>query len=106
MALEIRLSIGSVTLCDLVDHVGRMETLRATMLRVDQFVEDEEQAIGVDRAGIEIVVAIFRIVEVEAAELAELDQAGDDHLDIDVRGMVAEVDEADRPCGPRVWAIR
>ena len=66
-------------------------------LGIDQFVEDEEQPIGIDRAGVEIVVAIFRIVEVEAAELPELDQPRDDHLDVDVRRVVAEVDQADRP---------
>ena len=31
----------------------------------------------------------------EAAELAELDQPRDDHLDVHVRRMVAEVDEAE-----------
>ena len=50
----------------------------------------------VDRAGVEIVVAVFRVVEVEAAELAEAGEAGDDLLDVDVRRVVAEVDEAAR----------
>ena len=55
---------------------------------------------------IEIVVAVFRIVEVEAAELVELDQPRDDHLDVGVRRVVAEIDQADRPSGRARWAIR
>ena len=78
----------------LVEHVGRIEAVGAAQFGIDQFVEDEEQPVGIDRAGIEIVVAIFGIVEVEAAELPELDQPRDDHLDVDVGRMVAEVDEA------------
>ena len=57
--------------------MGRVEIGVAT-LGIHQLVEDQEQAVGVDRAGVEVVVAVLRIVEVEAAELAELDQAGDD----------------------------
>ena len=71
-----------------------MEILGAAQLGIDQFVEDQEQPVGIDRAGVEVVVAIFGIVEMEAAELAELDQPRDDHLDIDVRRVVAEVDQA------------
>jgi hypothetical protein len=73
----IRLSMGSVTLwlwssmCAGVEAVGLVQRFS-----IDQLVEDEEQAVGVDRAGVEVVVAIFRIVEVEAAELPELDQPG------------------------------
>ncbi|MNE95757.1 hypothetical protein D3C80_1938910 [compost metagenome] len=76
----------------LVDHVGRMETLDPAVFGIDQFVEDEEQAIGVDRTRIEIVIAIFGIVEVEAPEFLELDQAGDDYFDIGIGRMVAEID--------------
>ena len=78
----------------LVEHVRRVEVLGAAVLGIDQLVEDQEQPEGVDRAGIEVVVAVLRVVEVEAAELAELDQPGDDHLDVDVRRVVAEVDQA------------
>ena len=94
MALTIRLSIGSVTLCDWSSMCAGWKP-GAALLGVDQLVEDEEQPVGVDRAGVEVVVAVLRIVEVEAAELAELDQPRDDHLDVDVRRMVAEVDEAE-----------
>ena len=79
----------------LVEHVRRVEVLGAAQLGIDQLVEDQEQPERIDRAGVEVVVAIFGIVEVEAAELAELDQPRDDHLDVDVRRMVAEVDEAE-----------
>ena len=48
----------------------------------------------VDRAGVEVVVAVLRVVEVEAAEFPEPREAGDDLLDVHVRRMVAEVDQA------------
>lgn len=80
----------------LVDHMGGMEALHATMFGIYQLVEDEEQAVRLDGAGIQIVIAIFRIVEVETTELAELDEPGDDHLDIGVRRMVTEINEAER----------
>ena len=54
----------------LVEHVGGIKARRAARARVDQFVEDEEQAERVDRSGVEIVVAIFRIVEVKAGRAA------------------------------------
>ena len=86
----------------LVDHVGRIEVRRVRKLRVHQLVEDEEELVGIDGAGIEVVVAVFRIVEVEAAEFLELDQPRDDHLDVGVRRVVAEVDQAIRPAAERV----
>ena len=78
----------------LVEHVGRVEARRAARGGVDQFVEDQEQAERLDRAGVEIVVAVFGIVEMEAGELAEADEPRDDLLDIDVRRVVAEIDQA------------
>src|SRR3984885_8060711 len=43
----------------LIEHVGRIEPRRAADAGVNELVENEEQAEGVDRAGVEIVVAIF-----------------------------------------------
>src|SRR5215207_8601762 len=80
----------------LVEHVGRRELLDLRQLGVHQLVEDEEELEGLDRARVEVVVAVLRVVEVEAGELAELDEARDDHLDVDVRRVVAEVYEAER----------
>ena len=54
----------------LVQHVHRVEVRIGFGL--DQFVEHKEQSIGVDAAGIEIVVAVFAVVEVKSAQLAEL----------------------------------
>ncbi len=107
---EVRLDVGAREfrgarhqgldgVCDvvrLVEHVGRVEALDTCQLRVHQLVEDEEELEGLDRAGVEVVVAVLRVVEVEAGELAELDEARDDHLDVDVRRVVAEVHEAER----------
>ncbi len=80
----------------LVEHVSGVELRRAALRGVDEFVEDEVEAERVDGAGVEIVVAVFGIVEVEAGELAGADQARDDLLDIDVRRVVAEIDETAR----------
>ena len=49
---------------------------------------------GLDRADGEVVVAVLRVVEVEAAEPADHRQAAHDLLDVRVRQVVAEVDEA------------
>ena len=78
----------------LIEHIGGRKTLRAARLGVDQFVEDQEQPERLDRAGVEIVVAIFGIVEMEAAEFPEAHEARDDLLDIDVGRVMAEIDEA------------
>ena len=86
----------------LVEHVRRRDVFRAPPFRVDKLVEDEEEPERIDRTGVEIVVAVFRIVEVEAAELFRMDEARDDHLDVHVRRMVAEVDEAEGPRSKRL----
>ncbi len=78
----------------LVQHMRRLEARRAAQLGIHQLIEDQEQAERIDRAGVEIVVAIFRIVEMEAAQPAELDEARHDHLDIDIGRMMAEIDQA------------
>ena len=75
----------------LVDHVREVKARR--LLQFDQLVEHQEQPERLDRAGIQIVVAVFRVVEMEAAQLPGLDQPGDDHLDVHVRGVVAQVDQ-------------
>ncbi len=77
----------------LVQHVRRVEALGLVDLGIHQLIEHQEQPVGIDGTGIKIVIAIFGIVEVEAAQLAELDEARDDHLDIDVRRMVPEIDK-------------
>ena len=65
----------------LVEHVGRIEAVDLTRLRVDQLIEDQEDPERIDGAGVEVVVAVLRVIEVEPAELAELDQPRDDLLD-------------------------
>ena len=64
------------------------------MLGIDKLIEDEEQTEGIDRAGIEIVVAVFRIVEMEAGEPPGADEARNDLLDVGGRRVMAEIDEA------------
>ena len=72
-----------------------LEVRRLGELGLDQFVEHQEQAERLDRAGVEIVVAVLRIVEMETAEALRMHQARDDHLDVHVRRVVTEVDEAE-----------
>jgi hypothetical protein len=78
----------------LIDHVGGSEAFRLTALGIDQLVEDQKQPKRLDRTAIEIVVAIFGIVEMEARELLEANEPSDDLLDIYVRRVMAEIDEA------------
>lgn len=78
----------------LVDHVRRPESGEPLALREHELVEDEEQAVRPDGPGGEVVVAVLGVVEVEAAELPGPEQPGDDELDVRVRQVVPEVDEA------------
>ena len=80
----------------LVEHVGRPEVRRLGELGFHELVEHEEQAERLDGARVEIVVAVLRIVEMEAAEPLRMHQARDDHFDVHVRRVVAEIDEAER----------
>ena len=86
---------------DRVGHVVRLiEHVRGLQRHlapggVGQLVEHQEQPVRIDRARIQVIVAVFRVVEVEAAEPPGMDQARDDHLDVDVRCMVTEVDQAE-----------
>jgi len=77
----------------LVEHVGRGEVGRTVKLGIHQLVEDEEELEGLDGARVEIVVPVLAVVEMESRKLPELDEPGHDHLDVHVRGMVAEVHE-------------
>ena len=54
-------------------------------------IKNEKELEGVDRATIKVIVTIFTVVEVEATQFAELDQAGDDHLNVDVWSVVSKV---------------
>ena len=60
---------------------------------IDDLVEDQEELQRVDRAGHQVVVGVLAVVEVEAAQLVLVEQDRDDVLDVDARGMVAQVDQ-------------
>ena len=79
-----------------VEHMGRVEVGRPALRRVDEFVERPEQAERIDRARVEVVVAVFRIVEMKARQASDADETRDDLLDVDGRRMMAKVDEATR----------
>jgi hypothetical protein len=89
----------------LVEHVGGIEARQLLDLGFDQLVEDQEQLEGLDRSGVEVVVAVLAVVEVEARELAELDQPGHDHLDVDVLRVVPEVHERAGPLSELARAV-
>jgi hypothetical protein len=76
--------------------VRRLEVRHLAPLRIDQLVEDQEQPVGIDRAGVQVVVAVFGIVEMESAEAARMDQPRDDHLDVHIGRVMPEVDQAER----------
>ena len=54
-------------------------------------VEDAEQLVGVGRPDQKVVVGIKAAVEMEPAQTAEPQQAGDDELDVGPRSVVARV---------------
>jgi hypothetical protein len=75
----------------LVDHVAGAESVTRVQFCLDQFVENQEQLVRIDRARIEIVVTIFAVVEMEPAQLAEAVQPRDDLLDVGVGRVMADV---------------
>src|SRR5208282_2275731 len=82
----------------LIEHVGRREARSATQLGVHELIENQENLERVDRAGVQIVVAIFGIVEVKAAKALKLDQARNDLLDVRGRRMMTQVHQALHVC--------
>ena len=78
----------------LVDHVRRLKSRARVELGFDQLIEDQEELVRIDSPGVEIVVAVFAVIEMKAPELAEAVQARHDLLDIDIGGVVAEIDQA------------
>jgi len=59
----------------------------------EYLVEDAEDLVGIDRAEGEVVVGVFAVVEMEAAEHFQVEQPGDNLLDILRLIMVAGIDE-------------
>ena len=49
----------------LVYHIARIKAAARTHFGFYQFVEDQEELMGVDTAAIEVVVAILAIIEVD-----------------------------------------
>src|SRR6185369_3193258 len=80
----------------LVQHVCRIEIRNAVELRINELVKNEKELKRFDRSRIEIVVPILAVVEMKTRELTKLNQPRDDHLDIDIRRVVTEVNEAER----------
>ena len=74
-----------------VDHESKIERAR-----IDELRENRKQAKRIDRPRGEIVVAVTRIVEVEAPEAAGHRQTAHDLLDVRVRQVVAEIHEDTR----------
>jgi hypothetical protein len=89
----------------LVEHIRGIEPRDGRIQRrIDQLVENQEQLERFDRPRVEVVVAVLAVVEVEPAELSELDQPRDDLFDVDVRRVVAEIDERERAIAERLRA--
>src|SRR3954447_1981012 len=58
---------------------------------VDQFIKNKEQLERLNGAGIQVVVAVLAVVEMESAEFLELDQPRDDHFYINVRRVMPQI---------------
>ncbi len=77
----------------LINHVSWMKVLHTAIIRINQFVENKEQAIRINRPRIKIIIAIFAVVEVKAAKLSKLHQPGNDHFDIGIWGVMAKINQ-------------
>jgi hypothetical protein len=82
-----------------------VKTLHARALGIDELVENQEQLKGLHRPGIEVVVSVLAVVEMEPAELSELNQARDDQLDVHVRRMMSEIDQRPRAIAELAGAV-
>ena len=90
--LDRRLDLGLLVVA-LVDHVGDLRHLAAVGGKEMDFVEDAEDLVGVDRAERQVVIGVFAVVEVEAAEHVLVEEPRHDLLDVDRVVVVAGVDE-------------
>src|SRR5690349_6155013 len=78
----------------LIEHIRRAETWNPTQFGIDQLIKYKEQLKRLYRARIEIIVAILAVVKVKPAEFAELDQPRHYLLDIYIRSVMSQIDEA------------
>src|SRR5580658_2687009 len=78
----------------LIQHVDWREAGSAAQLSIHQLVEYQENLERIDGAGIQIVVAIFGIVEMKAAKALKLNQARNDLLDVGRGRVMTEVYQA------------
>ena len=75
----------------LIEHVGRRESGRLALRRVNEFIEDSKQPKRINRPCVEIVVSVFGIIEMKTGELADANKTGDDLFDIHVWRVMAKV---------------
>ena len=77
----------------LVEHVRRIEAGEPLQLCIDELVEHQEQLERLHRPRIEVIVAELTVVEMKPAKLTELDETGDDLLDVRIRDVMPEIDQ-------------
>lgn len=77
----------------LIDHVLDVEIATRRAFRFGNRDENAENAIGIDRAGREVIVGVMSIVEVESAERTFIGEERDDVLDILPRQMMPRINE-------------
>ena len=97
-----RSSIGSLRLCSASIMYASGGHRPAAVL--EQLEHDQEELVRPDRPDGEVVVAVLGVVEVEPAEAADHREPRHDLLDVRVRQVVAEVDEALAPARPAACA--
>src|SRR4051794_30357977 len=77
-----------------VDHVADLR--HPAVADVDELEAHQEELVRVDRTDREVVVAVLRVVEVEAAQAPRHRQATDHLLHVGAREVVPQVDQAFR----------
>ena len=90
----------------LVEHIGGREALARAgglecLRRVNQFVKYQKQPERLDRPGVEIIVTIFAVVEMEARQFIKPHQTRHDLLNINVWRVVAKINQTFR-LGPKL----
>ena len=75
-----------------VDHVAHLGHYAVAVF--EELEHDEEELVRLDGSDGEVVVAVLRVVEVEAAEPTDHGEAAHDLLDVGAGKVVSEVDEA------------
>ena len=74
--------------------MGWIEAFSISIFCINQFVENKEQPVWIDRTGVQIIITVFAVIEMKTAQFFKLDKPSDNHFDIHVRCMMAKINQA------------